>query len=435
MFHKEFSMSKHRIFIGFREIAGYYTALQDGLNRQGVGCDFYVRQTHPFGYLQKAGNIFQKLLIAISRKRNEIAGKNLFLKLALSFSLKLASLLLFLYSLIRYDVFIFGYRESFFTKCRFLDLPLLKLFGKKLIFVFNGSDARPPYCDGAFLPYPEITDIRTLIRSSAKRKRDLKTIEKFADYCIVHPPTAILFEKPCLSFFHLGIPVRLDEEAPPAPEDGHDRGVTVLHCPSHPEAKGTMVIRETIKKLSQKHLITYIEVIGKPNSFVREKLNECDFVVDQLYSPTPMPGFVSEAATFGKPAVICGYYCREIQELLPETLLPPSHYCHPADLEKAIEKLIIDREFRLELGAKARRFVETQWEPETVARRFLQVIEGDVPEDWLFDPTQVNYLHGACVSENRLRNVIRSLVETGGKEALQLTDKPDLEQLYLNFIQ
>ncbi len=423
------------IFIGFREVAGFYTSLQEGFTRLGYQCGFYSRQIHPFKYDLATNNIFQRLFLSISRKRAKNKGRNKLLKLALSFSMKTVSLALFIYSLFHYDVFIFGFKESFAPKCRFLDLPLLKLFGKKLIFVFNGSDARPPYCDGAFLPYPEVTDIEALIRSSAKRKRELKIIEKFADYCIVHPPTAILFEKPCLSFFHLGIPVRLDEKAPPAPEGGHDRVVTVLHCPSHPAAKGTETIRETIKKLSQKHLITYIEVIGKPNSFVREKLQECDFVVDQLYSPTPMPGFVSEAAAFGKPAVICGYYCREIQEMLPEALLPPSYYCHPTELEKAIEKLIIDREFRLELGAKARRFVETQWEPETVARRFLQVIEDDVPEDWLFDPGQVNYIHGACVSENRLRKVLRALVEAGGKKALQVSDKPELERLFVTFSQ
>jgi hypothetical protein len=133
-----------------------------------------------------------------------------------------------------------------------------------------------------------------------------------------------------------------------------------------------------------------------------------------------MPGFVTEAASFGKPAVICGYYFNQIQSLLPPEKIPPSHYCHPDELMAAIEKLVIDKEYRLELGEKARKFVVNNWSPGKVANRFLQLIEGDFPKMWLYDPMNIRYVHGACLSERKAVQIIKSLLSEKGKGPVAL---------------
>ena len=155
--------------------------------------------------------------------------------------------------------------------------------------------------------------------------------------------------------------------------------------------------------------------------------------MDQIYSPTPMPGFVSEAASFCRPAVICGYNFNEITKLLPKEKIPPSHYCHPDDLENAIEKLILDKAYRLMLGKRAYEFIKTIWSAPKVAERYIKLIEGTYTRDWLYDPNDNRYVHGCGISEKRAKEVVKLIIEKRGKEALCLDDKPELVKKFVEF--
>jgi len=44
-----------------------------------------------------------------------------------------------------------------------------------------------------------------------------------------------------------------------------------------------------------------------PNHAVLEELGKCDFVIDQAFADYGMAGFATEAAWFGKTAVVGGY--------------------------------------------------------------------------------------------------------------------------------
>jgi hypothetical protein len=102
-------------------------------------------------------------------------------------------------------------------------------------------------------------------------------------------------------------------------------------------------------------------------------------------------------------------------------------------MEAAIETLIVDTAYRHELGAKAKQFAETNWAPKAVAARYLRLIHGDVPADWLFDPRQLRYLHGCGLPEARTKELVREVIACGGVDALQLQDKPELERLFVEF--
>ena len=87
----------------------------------------------------------------------------------------------------------------------------------------------------------------------------------------------------------------------------------------------------------------------------------------------------------------------------------------------------------MELRRKVKEFVEINYTPKKVAKRYLQLIKGNIPEDWLYDPKRIHYLHGCGLSEYRSKELIRSVIEKGGKKALQLSDKPDLERMFVEF--
>ncbi len=264
-------------------------------------------------------------------------------------------------------------------------------------------------------------------------KSNIIAIEKYADAIITQPAISHFHKKKVGNFIAIGHPftsITPDD----CTHNNTSREITILHSPSDPIGKGSAHIRAAIADLKKRgYNINFIEITGKPHQEVIENLQRCDFIVDQVYSDLPMPGFATEAAWFGKPAVIGGYYKNYIHnDCLPEHI-PPSLYCHPDEITSAIERLIVDKEYRLELGRRAQEFVRTQCTPEQVARRYLQIIEGTIPEEYMFDPNTIRYVQGYGMPESQSKEIIRNMIEHYGIESLCLSDKPELEQRFREY--
>jgi hypothetical protein len=98
-----------------------------------------------------------------------------------------------------------------------------------------------------------------------------------------------------------------------------------------------------------------------------------------------------------------------------------------------VRRLASDERHRRALGDRARRFVEETWAPARIAERYLAVIEGIIADDWWFDPGTLRYVRGVGLTEERARELVRAVLERGGRQALQLGDKPELEQAFADF--
>ena len=422
-----------RILIGLREIAGYYTNLQKGFMELGIPCDFICLIDHQFKYnLEIAQPIIVKVVKWLWGKRKKIQRTRFLIKMFWVALTDMSMIFLFIWALFRYDVFIFCFNSTFLY---YYDLPILKLFGKKIVYVYHGSDSRPPYIDGPIMAENRYTTISECIKLTQQRKRIMQKVDKYANFIIDHPPMALFHERPFILGLCLGIP--FDSKKVRKPDQSLcSSSVRILHSPSNPVIKGTAVIRSIIKRLQSKgYTIEYVELIGKPNAVVLQELTKCDFIVDQVYSDTPMAGFATEAAFFGKPSVISGYYAEFLGEDINEKYIPPSFYCHPDDLEQAIEKMITDTKFRLDLGKRAQEFVHKNWSAKVVATKYLNLINGDsFPTEWVYDPQDITYILGCGMPQKQIQKIVKSIIETGGIEALQLQDKPFLEEKLLNLV-
>jgi glycosyltransferase involved in cell wall biosynthesis len=426
-----------RVFIGLYEIAGYYSGLKKGFDEIGVRADFVTLQDHRFRYHDNdLSNPWIRLV-----KHARLAAMRpapLPLKVLRAAAFRALLLPLFVWALATHDVFVFASISTFFN---FKELPILKLFGKKIIYVFQGGDTRPPYvCGGFVLVFDDWTAERW-IDFTRRRKEALRKIERYADVLVADLPFAQLAERACVSYLKLGIPFCLNVggdalRGGEARQNGSGgrRAIRILHCPSDERVKGTDRIRRAVESLKAKgHALEYVELTGKPNRVVLEEVTRSDFVIDQLYSDTPMAGLATEAAFLGKPAVVGGYAAELIKRTLGADALPPSVFCHPDEIERAIESLVIDEQFRRELGERARQYVEENWAPAKVARRYLRLIAGDVPAEWGFSPRESRNVHGCGLPEEKAREMVRAVIERGGREALQLSDKPELEAMFVEF--
>ncbi len=407
---------RQRIFVGLTEVAGYYRGLMEGFDALGVDATFVDLSANPYEY----GGADKVLLAELLKfgRRHGLTARGLD---------RIPAALLFPWAAARFDVFIFAFRRSFLPG--HADLPILRQLGKKIIFTFHGSDSRPPYLDGSLMAPDRGRSIAKGIALARAQKASIRTIDRYADVVVNTPPQGHFHEKPFVLWMRVGVPSRpavVPERVstPPLPPD---RPLRILHSPSHPQAKGSDEIRRAVaRQVASGRRLELIEITGQPNRVVLDELSRADFVIDQLWSDTPMPGFAAEAAWYGKPVIIGGYAKPLWDELLPPEWIPPTHYCHPNELDQAITRLATDHEYRHTLGARARAFVETKWHPKAVAARYLDLVSRPIPADWMYDPRNNRYWQGGGLPEDRTAALIRSFIAEGGRDALQLSDKPEL---------
>lgn len=433
-----------RIFLGLTEVSGYYSRLQRGLSELGVQAEFFPLQDHRFGYGASSSAWVPRFAqFCVRQRANPLKTSRLHNAFWLPL-VALSRVAFFAWAIVRFDVFIMGGGSSFF---RFREFGLMRFLGRRIIYTFHGTDSRPAWMDGfcqgtsrmlgqpASQEFPTENDMVTYHRVNEERMDTVRRIERYANVVIDAPPQAQLLAKPYVIGLAVGIPVDAvalnDQVAPKRPSTA----VRVLHSPSFHTGKGTVEIRAAIEQLQQSGIdIEYTEISNRPHMEVRQAIAACDFVVDQVYSDSPMAGFAAEAALAGKPAVVCGYYSSHYEADLAPYMRPPSLYCHPDELVKAIRTLAVDETLREQLGAQAKEFVEKNWSPRVVASRYLMLAAGDpVPSEWMYSPEQNRYFLGMGIDEHSLKKVLQQYLKRFGDAALGIDAAPELKRRVLEF--
>jgi len=338
-----------KIFIGPCEIAGYYSNLAKGFKDLGVEVHFFSFRPHPSNYEVQVDLPF---LIKITQYFNLFKiNKNIVIRFFISLIAECSSFIWAVSAIFKYDVFIFGFGQSLIRYN--LDLYVLKALNKIVISnLAHGSEARPVYIDGAIQNkdhglYPSVKKLK---RIAKRTKKMVSRHEKLVTHIIGSPMSTSQFcTKNFINFFMLGIPtlkVRTNLIDNKIIRSNLKGPIIILHAPSHPFAKGTLAIKRAISNLKDKgYKIDFRLIHGVPNSKVIEQIKKCDFIVDQQYSDTPLAGFATEAAIFGKTSVVGGYAFEYLKDFIPKEMYPPSQICHPDKIDDAIEKLIIDVKF------------------------------------------------------------------------------------------
>lgn len=433
-----------RIFIGLTEVSGYYARLQKGLLELGAEAEFFPLQDHRFGYGSSNRHWIPRFAQWCVRRRVGALEASPLRRLFWLSMVTLSRTLFLVWALIRFDVFLMGGGSSFF---RFRELRLMRLLGRRIVYTFHGTDSRPAWMDGfcqgtsrmsgqhASQAFPTESDVLIFHQVNQERMDTVRRIERHANVIINAPPQAQLLTKPYVIGLAVGIPV----DAVSLKEAGEPRArtsiVRVLHSPSFHIGKGTAEIRATIQRLRLSGIdLEYTEISNRPHMEVREAIAACDFVVDQVYSDSPMAGFAAEAALAGKPAVVCGYYSAHHEKDLAPYMRPPSLYCHPEQLEEAIRTLAVDGAHREQLGTDAKQFVEKNWSPRSVASRYLMLAAGEpIPSEWTYDPAQNRYFLGMGIDEHSLRKVLQQYLKRFGGSALGIDAAPELKRRVLAF--
>jgi hypothetical protein len=419
-----------RVFIGPVEVAGLGTGWVTGLRAIGVSADLVCAYPHPYAYSNdEPPSLIARVWVRLGSWRAALSRHRFLAKSVAVILQQLVGWCVLAWAIRRYDAFVFLYGQTITNTST--ELTLLRIAGKRVVAVFVGSDARPPYIDGSLFPADRLFDANAAARASRRQKRKVGRLERGANVCINAPATAHFQQRTFVNWFAIGIPrtvVTTASASTPRPV------VRLLHSPSHPMLKGTELIRAMVDRLNaHAHVVELLVIKSRPNAEVIQAMRDCDLVVDQLYSDTPMAGFATEGASQGRAVLVGGYRAAAVTRDMADLPIPPTCFVSPGDFEAALEHLVHDQAARDSLGAAARAFVAEQWPHAAVAQRLARVLRGDVPKAWWCDPAQVDYLHGCGLSDAVAREHVRVMVETCGASALQLDDKPALRQAFVDF--
>ena len=322
-------MRKYRILHGLSEIAGQNAYSVLGLKEIGENAESVIYYKHPFEYpYDKCLNI---------DKSNRIMFPIYVFKLGF----------FFLGALIKYDCFHFHFGHSILN-C--IELPLYRLFKKRIFFEFHGSDLRDysTICRISGLPYDPKEE------TSPKQHARNRKICKMADGIIVHDDELIPYLPSICAPVYV-VPLRIDiSRFEPKYPESKVNVIKIVHAPSKRAGKGTKFVLDAFNRLKEKYdNIELILVEGETQQNAFEKYKMADIIVDQMFAGT-YGVFAIESMALGKPVIT--YISDEMKEKLPYEL--PIVSANVNTIEEALEMLIKDGELRRLKGVAGREYVE-----------------------------------------------------------------------------
>lgn len=267
----------------------------------------------------------------------------------------------------RFDIFHLVYGRSVLPF--HLDIPIIKLFNKKIVMTFLGCDIRPRiFKDGI----NEVNNCKYCMNKC--RLEEKINIVKYwsnnADLILSGVDNSQLLDYYSIPYKPFVVPIDIEHWKPfKSPANiNNKKEILIVHAPSNPLMKGTPIILKVIEKLKNKYPIKLELLKGVPNAIVRERLNAADIVIDQL--GCGWHGKLSvESMAMGKPT-LC-YINDKYKIKYPQFKEIPLININSENLIDRLEFIITDDEERTKIGNKSRIYVEKIHDNQKVCKDLL----------------------------------------------------------------
>lgn len=271
----------------------------------------------------------------------------------------------FLSAIFRYDVFHFHCGLSFLPG--YLDIPILKFFGKKVLMQYWGSDVIQSDIKGPYTNFSAHDFQKTHPNlDNEQRRAKIKRVFKWADMVIVGAHSLLPYAPKALV-----VPKAIDlEKFSYVGTSDSSKIPTIVHAPTDKNIKGTKEIMAAIQKLKEDKLsFNFILLEGKSNKEVLTTLKKADIVIDQIrigdYGTLAV-----EAMSLGKPVV--GRLDQELMVYLDDC---PIVSVEVRTLVRELQNLIKKPVLRKTLGQKSRQYVKKHHDAMKIAGDLLKIYQ------------------------------------------------------------
>lgn len=269
----------------------------------------------------------------------------------------------------KHDAFIFMYGHSLLPYN--IDLPILKILGKKTIMWFIGSDIRhyEPFAVAAKkagLKHYMSKDQGQGPKGLKRKRRMIRRVEKSVSYILSNPSYSQLLTG---NYYHIFTPLDVNNFT-----DNSSLNTTplVVHAPTNERIKGTSYVLDAVDRLKKEGYDFEFQLCRNiSNTRLREILQKADIVVDQLFA-TANGMFANEAMASG-----CAVLGGNIPEFSGRPLELPVIHTDPDNIYQNLKLLLDDPELRQELGEKGRKYVEKYHDSRKIASDILKLLSGD----------------------------------------------------------
>lgn len=263
----------------------------------------------------------------------------------------------------RYDIFHFHFGQSLLPVN--LDLPILKLFRKKVIMEYWGSDIRQAdiAINYVYLKKNDLQKIYPEKDDKYKRKK-IQRVEKFVNLTIVGDYQLLPYSPKSMV-----IKQALDiSEIPFVGCENRNEKIKIVHAPTDKEKKGTEYVLAAIDKLIRENYnIEFILIEKKTNKELIEICKNADIIVDALLLESHGI-FSMEGMALGKPVL-----CRIDEKFIKYYPGLPILRTDPDNIYQNLKLLIENPDLRKELGKMGRKYVEEIHDSEKIAKQLIEL--------------------------------------------------------------
>ena len=264
----------------------------------------------------------------------------------------------FLWVLRNFEVYLAYFDGGFLrgTALRRLELPLLRLAGKKIIVSPYGGDIAVP----GHLGVAEerlLEDYPSIARDGERVRRRVLEFARWANLVIRNYQYGFMPRADILWPTQIAIDSDLWQAEPAESDaDGHTGEVVVVHATNHRRIKGSDGLIEAVDRLAGEGLQVRLELLERrPNDEIRAAITRADIVADQFIAGYAL--FAIEGMAASRPVLSAlSWLPEDVRAVLDARGLP----IVDADLETLeaqLRRLIEDPARRRALGEAGRRFV------------------------------------------------------------------------------
>ncbi len=287
-----------------------------------------------------------------------------------------------------FDVFIVVAAQSFAPGN--VDLPMLAEAGVRIVSWLPGSESRHwsaagPMWRAAGSTLPDAVDDRGL-RNTSTGRFDLVSRGPYHDTLSNKLHNVRMAERWSTSVFgvpecmghavrpYFSIPAPLDLSRFRYEVPGREVPV-VVHAPSHRGFKRTADLLEALYRLRAQGVRFELRLLESlPHAVVVEELAAADVVLDQM---SLYPAILAHEGMASGCAVLTG----NTEFALPVPFGKPVVHITPDTVHRELQRVLTDRDLRLDLAARGRTYVETYCDAAKVAARLLAALEPDARPD------------------------------------------------------
>lgn len=270
----------------------------------------------------------------------------------------------FIALILKFDIFHFHGGLSFLRYN--LDIPFLRLCGKKVVMQYWGSDVIQTDLATRYSNWTkmDLARIYPKVNNKAKR-RQIARISRWVNKTIVGDFSLLPYSPESTV-----IRQAIDLENLPYTGSKNHQTVTIVHAPSNRNVKGTKYILAAIKKLKkEKYPIRFILLEKQPHQQAVEIYKQADIVVDAILQGSY--GILSlECMALGKP-VLCFIHPTSIKYYKNLPIVNTDSISVYSNLVK----LIKDPQLRKQLGVSGRKYVQENHNAIKIAKQFIKLYE------------------------------------------------------------